>query len=55
MFFLYSLGKPVKILPDNEVTPLMKSKLLLAHNMKEFQNLADLLPRLYPEEKDNWK
>lgn len=47
-------GKPVKILPDDEVTPLMKPKMLLAHNMKEFQNLADLLPKIYPEQKDNW-
>ena len=47
-------GKPVKILSDDETTPLMKAKLLLAHNMKEFPNLADLLPKIYPEEKDNW-
>ena len=47
-------GKPVKVLPDGEVTPIEKPQLLLKHNMEEFQNLADLLPRLYPEEKDNW-
>lgn len=47
-------GKPVKMLPDGEITPMIKPKMLLAHNMKEFQNLADLLPRIYPEEKDNW-
>ena len=48
-------GKPVKILPDGAATPLIQPKMLLAHNMKEFQNLADLLPRIYPEQKDNWE
>ena len=47
-------GKPVKILPDEEMTPLIKPKMLLAHNMKEFTNLARLLPQIYPEQKDNW-
>lgn len=47
-------GRPVRILPEQEQTPIEKPKFLLAHNMKEFQNLADLLPRIYPEEKDNW-
>jgi len=47
-------GKAVKTLPDGEVTPEFKVRGLLAHNMKEFYNLADLLPRLYPEQKDNW-
>lgn len=47
-------GKPVKILPDGEITPLMKPKMLLAHNMKEFTNLAKLLPQIYPEQRDNW-
>ena len=47
-------GKPVKMLPDGEITPLIKPRMLLAHNMKEFANLAELLPRIYPEQKDNW-
>ncbi len=47
-------GKPVKMLPDGEVTPDFKARGLLAHNMKEFQNLAELLPLIYPEQKDNW-
>jgi len=48
-------GKAVRILPETEVTPVEKARLLLKHNMEEFQNLADLLPRIYPEEKDNWQ
>ena len=44
----------MKILPDEEMTPLIKPKMLLAHNMKEFTNLARLLPQIYPEQKDNW-
>lgn len=47
-------GKPVKMIADGEVLPLEVAKGLLAHNMLEFANLADLLPRIYPEEKDNW-
>lgn len=47
-------GRAVRMLPEGEVTPLMKAQLLLKHNMEEFENLARLLPRLYPEQKDNW-
>jgi hypothetical protein len=27
---------------------------LFAHNLKEFTNLAAILPLVYAEEKDNW-
>ena len=47
-------GKPVKLLPDGESASLEVARGLLAHNMREFGNLADLLPRIYPEQKDNW-
>lgn len=47
-------GKAIKMLKDGEVTPIEKPQLLLKHNMEEYQNLADLLPQIYPEEKDNW-
>ena len=46
--------KPVKMIPDDVRIPVEAAHGLLAHNMLEFQNLADLLPRIYPEEKDNW-
>ena len=47
-------GREVKMMPDGEVTPEFKVRALLAHNMKEFHNLAELLPLIYPEQKDNW-
>lgn len=47
-------GRPVRMLPDGETTPLQKPQLLLGHNIKEFTNLAKLLPAIYPEQKDNW-
>ena len=47
-------GKEVKFLPDGEVTPDFMVRGLLEHNMKEFHNLAELLPLIYPEQKDNW-
>ena len=34
--------------------PLPLIKMLLKHNLKEFSNLAKLLPDIYPEEKDNF-
>jgi hypothetical protein len=46
--------KPVLMIPEGTEIPLEMARGLLAHNMLEFQNLADLLPRIYPEEKDNW-
>lgn len=47
-------GKPVRMMPENEAVPEIMIQKLLDHNMKEFQNLAELIPRIYPEEKDNW-
>lgn len=47
-------GKPVKLLPNERTIPLEATKALLAHNMLEFENLAALLLKIYPEEKDNW-
>lgn len=39
---------------DEPPIPEMVPKGLLAHNIKEFTNLAWLLPRLFAEEKDNF-
>lgn len=47
-------GREVRMQPKNETTPLEKPRLLLKHNMKEFANLANLLPQIFEEEKDNW-
>ncbi len=47
-------GRAVKTLPDGVSLPLQAPELLLRHNMKEFHQLAHILPRVYAEEKDNW-
>lgn len=47
-------GKDVKAIPDGMRMPPMGPMSLLMHNIKEFTNLAALLPRVYAEEKDNW-
>ncbi len=47
-------GKDVKALPDKFRMPPFGPKMLLLHNIKEFSNLASLLPRIYEEEKDNF-
>ena len=45
-------GKPDRF--DDTPLPEQLPKSLLMHNIKEFTNLARLLPRLYPEERDNF-
>ena len=42
-------GKPVKVIPDGMQFPLIPVQALLAHNIKEFTNLAAILPGLYEE------
>ena len=42
-------GKPVKVIPDGMQFPLIPVQALLAHNIKEFTNLAAILPELYAE------
>jgi len=50
-WFGYSIidGKPKKILPDGAQFPLEPVKALLNHNIKEFTNLAAILPEVYAE------
>ena len=50
-WFGYSIidGKPKKILPDGVNFPLEPVKALLNHNIKEFTNLAHILPMVYEE------
>ncbi|MCD7864547.1 MAG: phloretin hydrolase [Clostridiales bacterium] len=45
-------GQIVKAIPDGFSIPLMAPQGLYAHNIKEFTNLAAVLPTLYEEEKD---
>lgn len=47
-------GKIIKSLPDWGRFPMMGPMGLCMHNIKEFANLAALLPRVYAEEKDNF-
>lgn len=46
-------GKIKKILPENVTLPLEVPKGLFAHNIKEFTNLAKILPEVYEENKEN--
>ena len=39
---------------DDKIMPEQLPKALLLHNIKEFTNLARLLPRIFPEERDNF-
>lgn len=50
----YVDGKLVKVLPDGVKVPEIGPRALFAHNIKEFANLAAILPAIYEEEKDNW-
>ena len=43
----------VRTLPTNKKVPLEVPQGLFAHNIKEFTNLASILPELYQENKDN--
>ncbi|URZ04216.1 DAPG hydrolase family protein [Clostridium felsineum] len=47
-------GKIIKLIPDGEKIPEIFPKSLFGHNIKEFANLAAILPKLYEEEKDNF-
>ncbi len=55
-WFGYSVigGKPVKILPDGVSFPDIPLKGLLRHNIKEFTNLAAILPEVYAEYHDKF-
>lgn len=46
--------KAVKCIPDEIKIPSIGPVCLLNHNVKEFSNLARILPQIYQEEKDNW-
>lgn len=47
-------GQVIKLIPDGVAIPEAVPKMLFGHNIKEFSNLAAILPKLYAEEKDNW-
>ncbi len=47
-------GKVIKTLPANIKIPIEVPRGLFAHNIKEFSNLAAILPELYSENKNNF-
>ncbi len=47
-------GKAVKTLPDGIVIPAQIPETIYRHNIKEYSNLATLLPLVYAEERDRW-
>lgn len=54
MGYGYKDGNVQKLIPDGMKVPEIAAKGLYAHNIKEFTNLASILPSVYAEEKDNW-
>lgn len=50
----YVSGNLVKLLPEGIKVPDFAPRALFAHNIKEYANLAAILPHIYAEEKDNW-
>ena len=47
-------GKIIKTLPDGVKVPVEVPRGLFAHNIKEFTNLAAILPEVYEENKNNF-
>lgn len=47
-------GEPKYMLPPEIQIPDEAGLGLVAHNIKEFSNLAKILPQVYAEEKDRW-
>lgn len=54
MGWTYANGRDIKALPEGMRFPEVAVMSLAMHNIKEFTNLAAILPELYAEEKDNW-
>ena len=47
-------GKPVKVVPEGKSIPPERGVLMLRHNIKEYTNLAAILPEVYAKFKDKW-
>ena len=47
-------GKIIKTLPEGAKIPIEVPRGLYAHNIKEFTNLASILPEVYAENKNNF-
>lgn len=48
-------GQPRKTLPQGAQIPEEALRMLLCHNVKEFNNLASFLPDIYREERNRWE
>ena len=48
-------GQSVRTFPEGAAIPSVGPVSLLKHNVKEFSNLAKILPEIYAQEKDNWE
>lgn len=47
-------GEIIKLLPDGVSVPEAGPRALFGHNIKEYTNLASILPEVYDEERENW-
>lgn len=47
-------GRPVKMIPDGASLPWQVVHDTLAHNIREFNHLAHILPQIYAEERDHF-
>lgn len=52
--YAFENGKFIKVVPNGKAVSEAVPRALFNHNIKEFTNLAAILPSLYAEEKDNW-
>lgn len=52
--YAYIGNKLIKVLPEDIKVPEIVVRNLFKHNIKEFSNLAKILPEIYKEEKNNW-
>lgn len=47
-------GQLVKVISDGIILSIEVTEGLFNHNLKEFTHLAEILPKIYSEEKDNF-
>lgn len=48
-------GNFIKLVPEGQAVPQTVVRDLFSHNIKEYSNLAQILPHVYAEEKWNWE
>lgn len=55
MGYAWDNNEFIKLIPDGASIPEHIPRALFNHNIKEYSNLAAILPNIYKEEKDNWE